>query len=127
MKIVETNGLYHYNVIGEHEAEAAAELEAKLDIISRDYHSSYTLDDIADARKAIVEKYGVLIEASSDPADFPRKQTPQARYDAINTAQVMLKLNRRTDADILAKLSASGNRQGYIKALIRADIEKNGI
>lgn len=47
-----------------------------------------------------------------------------AKYDAQNTKQVMLKLNRSTDADILAKLAVTGNVQGYIKALIRADIAK---
>jgi hypothetical protein len=38
----------------------------------------------------------------------------------------MLKLNTTTDADILEALEASGNRQGYIKSLIRADIAKRG-
>jgi len=46
----------------------------------------------------------------------------QARYDRANTKQVALKLNRTTDADILAKLEEVPNVQGYIKALIRADI-----
>lgn len=72
MKIVETNGLYHYNVSGKREEEAAAELENKLDFISRDYHNRFVLDDIADARNGIAEKYGVKIEASTDPDDFRR-------------------------------------------------------
>lgn len=46
----------------------------------------------------------------------------QAKYDATNTKQVMLKLNRTTDADILAKLAEVDNVQGYIKQLIRRDI-----
>ncbi len=33
-----------------------------------------------------------------------------------------MKLMHSTDADILAKLESVGNKQGYIKALIRADI-----
>lgn len=48
--------------------------------------------------------------------------TPQQRYDAKNCVGVALKLNRATDADILARLEEEPNRQGYIKALIRADI-----
>lgn len=52
------------------------------------------------------------------------KDTPQARYDAKNTTQVRLKLNLKTDADILEALERSGNKQGYIKSLIRADIAK---
>ena len=47
-----------------------------------------------------------------------------AKYDAENTVRVMLKLNKTTDADILKALEASGNKQGYIKQLIRADISK---
>ena len=34
-------------------------------------------------------------------------------------------LNRKTDADILQKLSEVENKQGYIKDLIRKDIAKS--
>ena len=47
-----------------------------------------------------------------------------AKYDAANTVQVKLKLNRVTDADILERLEEVGNQQGYIKRLIREDLEK---
>ncbi len=46
----------------------------------------------------------------------------QAKYDKDNTVQINLKLNKKTDADIIARLAASDNRQGYIKELIRLDI-----
>lgn len=45
------------------------------------------------------------------------------KYEAEHTVQIKLKLNRRTDADILAKLESVGNKQGYLKELIRADIK----
>jgi hypothetical protein len=45
-------------------------------------------------------------------------------YDKQNCRQLCLKLNKRTDADILAVLDQLENKQGYIKALIRADIER---
>lgn len=48
----------------------------------------------------------------------------QAKYDAKNTRQVHLKLNRRTDWDILEKLSSVPSKQGYIKALIRSDLNR---
>lgn len=48
-----------------------------------------------------------------------------ARYDAKNTVQVKLKLNMKTDKDILDELERSGNKQGYIKTLIRRDIAAN--
>lgn len=44
------------------------------------------------------------------------------KYDAANTVQVTLKLNRRTDADVLERLASVPSKQGYIKSLIRADI-----
>lgn len=52
------------------------------------------------------------------------KYASQQKYDKANTTQIRMKLNLKTDADILAKLESVGNKQGYIKALIRADIEK---
>ena len=53
-----------------------------------------------------------------------KQETPQERYDAKNTIKICLKLNLTHDADILAALEANGNKQGYIKALIRADLAR---
>lgn len=47
------------------------------------------------------------------------------KYDAENTKRVYIKLNITTDADILEKLEKVGNKQGYIKELIRKDIANN--
>ena len=49
----------------------------------------------------------------------------QKKYDKAHTQSILLKLNVTNDADILAKLKESGNRQGYIKRLIREDIRGN--
>lgn len=49
-----------------------------------------------------------------------------ARYDAANTRQIKLKLNTKTDADILGFLDRLENIQGYIKGLIRQDMKKRG-
>ena len=49
-----------------------------------------------------------------------------ARYDAKNTTQVHLKLNNKTDADILRRIDEVENVQGYIKELIRQDMKRNG-
>ena len=46
-----------------------------------------------------------------------------AKYDKANTKSVFLKLNVKTDADILAHLETVGNKQGYIKNLIRNDMQ----
>ena len=45
------------------------------------------------------------------------------KYDDANTIQFKLKLNRRTDHDILRRLEEVENKQGYIKALIRSDMK----
>ncbi len=48
-----------------------------------------------------------------------------AKYDSGHTKQVKLKLNLKTDSDIIERLDEVGNIQGYIKRLIREDIKKD--
>ena len=45
------------------------------------------------------------------------------KYNAANVKQIKLALNRSTDADIIEHLEKCGNIQGYIKSLIRADLQ----
>ena len=52
------------------------------------------------------------------------QKAASAKYDASHTVQIKLKLNTKTDADILARLDEVESKQGYIKELIRADMEK---
>ena len=52
------------------------------------------------------------------------KYESQDKYDKANTVQYKLKLNKKWDRDIIAKLEGVGNKQGYIKELIRADINE---
>ena len=47
------------------------------------------------------------------------------KYDRNNTQRISLKLNLKTDVDILEKLESVENKQGYIKDLIRKDIENS--
>lgn len=42
-----------------------------------------------------------------------------AKYDADNTFRITLKLNRKTDADIIQKLESEPNKNAYIKAKLR--------
>ena len=57
---------------------------------------------------------------------MPKNSTiSQARYDAANTVRITMKLNRRTDAPILARLQAVPSMSGYIRQLILADIRQN--
>ena len=52
------------------------------------------------------------------------KYGPQKKYDAVHTTQIRLKLNNKTDADILEYLEKSGNKQGTIKKALRKMMEE---
>lgn len=47
------------------------------------------------------------------------------KYNKANTKSMALRFNLKTDADILEKLDNVPSKLGYIKQLIRADIEKD--
>lgn len=49
------------------------------------------------------------------------------KYDRANTVRLSLKLNKKTDADVLDKLEQVASKQGYIKELIRRDLHKTDI
>lgn len=49
------------------------------------------------------------------------KYEAQERYDKENTIRITIKLNKKTEADIIEKLNSVDNKQGYIKRLIRGD------
>lgn len=53
-----------------------------------------------------------------------QKSKASTKYNKANVRQIKLNLNLKTDADIIAALDACGNKQGYIKELIRKDIQK---
>lgn len=59
------------------------------------------------------------------PMTTDARRKANAKYDAAHTTQIVLKLNNGTDADILEKLNEVPNRQGYIKNLIRKDLERD--
>ena len=60
-----------------------------------------------------------------------RRADQQSWYDEMHTTQVKLKLNNRTDADILTWLykqhrNREKSMQGEIKRLIREEIQRAG-
>ena len=55
-------------------------------------------------------------------AQYQRSQ----KYIREQTRQIGLQLYKNTDADMIIWLDSQENKQGYIKALIRADMERNG-
>ena len=50
------------------------------------------------------------------------KYAAQERYHAKTRYRVAINLNKKTDPDIIELLEKLDNVQGYIKALIRADL-----
>jgi len=48
----------------------------------------------------------------------------QRAYDREMTTTVTMKLNKKTDADILEWLGRQESRQAYLKELIRKDIKR---
>ena len=48
-----------------------------------------------------------------------------ANYDAKMAVYVSLKLNRKTDADIIAALDAAPNKQAFVKDALRGHIERS--
>ena len=53
-----------------------------------------------------------------------KKETPQARFDRLNSKVYRLKVMTRTEQDIIQKLDSVPNNAGYKKAFIREYIEK---
>ena len=45
-------------------------------------------------------------------------------YDKQHTTTILIKLNNRTDADLIEYLNTSGNKQGTIKKALREYIDK---
>lgn len=53
------------------------------------------------------------------------KRRTNMKYDREHTKLVGMKLNLKTDSDILEHLAKKINVQGYLKELIREDIERS--
>lgn len=53
-----------------------------------------------------------------------KKSMRSMRYDAKSARHYSLKLNNATDADLIARLDSVSSVNGYIRQLIREDIER---
>ena len=70
--------------------------------------------------------YATITKNHKEASTMPTKRSvSQMKYDKANSRVYGLKLNRKTDADIIYCLSKKHNMQSYIKSLIRADIAAN--
>lgn len=52
------------------------------------------------------------------------KYGPQEKYQKENITRVVLKLNKKTDEDLLVWLGTLDNKQGTIKEILREHISK---
>lgn len=52
------------------------------------------------------------------------RRRAEKKYQAVNTKLLQIRLNFRTDQDILDKLSEEESMSGYVKRLIRDDIKE---
>lgn len=59
----------------------------------------------------------------SDAQKRARNKYDQEHKDEFKNYH--FRLNKENDSDVIAKLESVQNKQGYIKSLILADIEKN--
>lgn len=86
---------------------------------AEDYIENEKCDPIYD--KVFMGEFTFEIEEIG--AGFGRSKA-SAKYNESNVKQVKMNLNRKTDADILKHLEKIDNIQGYIKSLIRKDMER---
>lgn len=58
--------------------------------------------------------------------EVPRVPESKAHYEWTkkNTTRFTVKLNHNTDGDVLEHLDKQGNKQSYIKQLIREDMKR---
>lgn len=56
--------------------------------------------------------------------DMEKKYAPQEKYDRNNTVRYSLKLNKKTDADIIAAFDKQASKQAFVKKAIRELLAK---
>jgi len=54
----------------------------------------------------------------------PAHTRASAKYDAENVIRITIKLNKKTDADIIQALEGQENKTGFLKTMIRSGLRK---
>lgn len=57
------------------------------------------------------------------PKSSPSQVAASVKYNEKHVVQIKFNFNKVTDADIIEKLQSLSNKQGYVKSLIRKDME----
>jgi hypothetical protein len=74
----------------------------------------------------MLDRQVILIAGGMKMVLTDAKRKTNMDFDRKNTKLIGMKLNKNTDADILAHLEKQENIQGYLKRLIREDMKKTG-
>ena len=77
----------------------------------------------------IVMCYGIPIRGDFKKGvyiNMKKESEATERWQKENIRRVTIKLHKINDVDIIDKLDAQVSMQGYIKRLIKDDVEKNG-
>lgn len=80
------------------------------------------INEIIDEKTLARVQEQLAAEKAARKKEQQRKAT--SKYQAKSIQRKTVILNRKTDKDIIAKLEQIENMSGYIKSLIRADINK---
>ena len=67
----------------------------------------------------------IVYSITSEVISMNKKNEAIQRYQDKNIRRYNFKVNRKTESDILEQIEKQDNMQGYIKRLIREDIERN--
>lgn len=115
-RLDDTTGCYHDLLAYDHRLTDEETAAYELDYLGTELYNSNISTSVNE------EDTRMPVRESWTKEQRHREGVRQAAWDASNTRSVKMKLNNRTDADIIAHLDSLDNVQGYIKSLIRADI-----
>ena len=54
------------------------------------------------------------------------KYEPQLRYKRANIMRVSVDFNRKTEPELVERIEAQENKSGYLKQLVKEDIQRDG-
>lgn len=100
--------------------------QVRIKDIMSDKPASELFDSLAEAEMKLEEVKEEIRSTWATPDENAAYITsimdPRTKYDKSNTKMISIKLNRKTDADILEALEREKNVQGFIKNCIRKSL-----
>lgn len=93
-------------------------------LLKHEYPLDNNLSDCRDIKDKYELSWTDLKNVWRKCHSYKKQNEAKSKYDKSNTKMVSLKLNQKTDADILAVLEKEENVQGFIKSCIRKNIKE---